>query len=130
MPEATNEENDELVTVFNPFTFAVATQRNVQVIFEPGRKRDVPSSPELRNRLRNVRCPEIFHQCKAHYTRRSYGNIRVSRKVAVDLKCKEYRSNNKRQTVVIRRILIGRIHQHNEPVGDHHFLEEPEGHLH
>ena len=47
VPQAGQEENNDTVERRAALTLAVAAQRNVDIITEPGRERDVPASPEI-----------------------------------------------------------------------------------
>ena len=75
-------------SVFIP-SAARTAQRDVDVIAEPGRKRNVPSSPELLETSGNVRMIEVQRKTVAHPFYDAAGYVAVSGKVAVDLNGKQ-----------------------------------------
>ena len=70
----------------SPFGDPVASKGYVYVISEPGGKRHVPSSPELRHAPGYIRMVEVFKEMKAHHEPKAYCHIAVAREVEVDLK--------------------------------------------
>ena len=65
----------------------IAAQRNVHVLPEPGTQGNVPSSPELRDAVGDVRIVEVFAELKAEHPSQADGHIRISAKVKIDLQC-------------------------------------------
>ncbi len=65
------------------------SQGNIQVIPEPGGKRNVPSSPEFSNVPREVGKGKVLHKLKPNKSGRTYGNIGISREITIYLKGKE-----------------------------------------
>jgi len=49
MPEATDEKGDEEIELPAPGFSTVAAERNVEVVAEPSRERDVPAFPKFRD---------------------------------------------------------------------------------
>ena len=85
MPQTTQDHSDKEVQILPGFAFAIATQRDVEIIPQPGGKRDVPASPEIRDGTGCVGHIEVRSQFKAHQIGQTNGNIRVSTEVAVNL---------------------------------------------
>ena len=64
---------------------SVTAKRDVQVIAPPARKRNVPTAPEFGRALCLVRAVEVLWQTEAHQKCNANGDIRVTRKVGVNL---------------------------------------------
>ena len=63
-------------------------QRLIQIISKPGRQTYVPSTPEVGRIGRKIWEIKIKYEFKPHYFRDPSGDIRVSRKITIDLKGK------------------------------------------
>ncbi len=74
VPEAAQQHRDEHVGLRAHHSAAVASERDVQVIAEPGRETDVPATPELGDRPRDVRHAEVLRQFEAEDPRRADGH--------------------------------------------------------
>ena len=68
-----------------PRRSAVAAERDVEVVAQPGRQADVPVAPELLRRAHEVREAEVLDQLDAHQLRGAARDVRVAGEVAVDL---------------------------------------------
>ena len=68
-----------------------AAQRDIHIIAEPCRQRDMPTTPKLRNVPAEIRHVEVAHQPDTEQFRRTDGYIRIPREVAVNLKRKQHR---------------------------------------
>ena len=64
---------------------AVAAQRDVDVIPEPGRQRDVPPPPKLGDAGGNVRQVKVGGAVKAHHPAQAVAHLRVAGKIKVQL---------------------------------------------
>ena len=64
---------------------AAAAQRDEQIIAQPGRQRDVPAPPEVRDVRRQVRHVEVLRQLVAEQVGDADGHVGVAGEVAVDL---------------------------------------------
>ena len=96
-----NQENEKGVSDRIPFAISRPTKRDVQVVSEPSRKRDVPTTPELGNVSREIRHLEIGHQSNAKQARCSNGNVTVAREVTVNLEREIDATQNECGTAVI-----------------------------
>src|SRR5439155_12657302 len=108
---------------------AVTAERNVEVVAQPRRQRDVPARPELGERLREVRPVEVHSQVVAQEPRAPERNVRVAREVTVDLERVEVDRNEQRGTVVQRRVDEVGVHDGGQRVGYDDLLEVPAQHL-
>lgn len=64
---------------------AVAAERDVQVIAQPGGERNVPAAPEIAHVLCLVRRVEVLREVEAHQQRHARGHVGIPRKIAVYL---------------------------------------------
>jgi hypothetical protein len=47
MPKAAQKHGQEEIQILSELSFPITAQRNVQIVFEPGRKRNMPTPPKL-----------------------------------------------------------------------------------
>src|SRR5579859_947050 len=128
MPEATDTKCNKEARKVTPFAKAAAAHRNVHVIAEPSRKRDVPTSPEFGDRRRMVWLIEILHQLEAEHARRAYCDIRVTREVAIDLIGEKDCCERQLQTIEVPRTGIHVIYVQSQSVGNHELFEKAPRH--
>ncbi len=83
----------------------------------------MPSSPELGNIFTSKWKIEILHQPDAHDPCRTYGDIGVSGKIAIDLKSKKDHSNDHGHSMKSRRILINIVDHSSETIRNDHFFK-------
>ena len=89
VPKTAQKENNESVPNYFCLAHSAAAQRNINIIPEPSRQRDVPTAPKLRNITAEIRHVEVPHQLNAEQFGRAYGNVGITREVAVDLEGEE-----------------------------------------
>lgn len=89
MPEPTQQENDKRVTDHLCLRAAAAAQRDIDVIAEPSRQRNVPSAPELGNVAAEIRHVEVAHQPDAEQLRSADGDVGISGEIAVNLESEQ-----------------------------------------
>ena len=88
--------------------FAVSAERDVEIIAQPLRQRDVPPAPEFCDRRCEVRHVEVFGQVEADDPRHSDRDVGVSRKIAVDLeRVRNDGRSNRELRVCLRRAKTG-----------------------
>ena len=85
VPYARAEEHDKAVECGAPAAAAVPAERNIQILFEPSRKRYVPAPPEFRHARRGVRKVEVFLEGKAEHVPQSDGHVAVPAEIEVYL---------------------------------------------
>ena len=61
MPETTHQKNDEYVPDVKQLAAMIASQRDIQIIPEPSRERNVPALPEIGNVFCEIGISEIAH---------------------------------------------------------------------
>src|ERR1700749_667431 len=85
VPETADQHGEEQAEEGAPFAVAVATQRDVQVVAQPGGEGDVPAPPEIREAPRAVGIAEVVRELEAEAEREADGAQRVAGEVTVDL---------------------------------------------
>lgn len=101
-----------------------AAERNVDIVPEPSRKRDMPVAPEVAKGLREIRTIEIDHQLDAEKLADANRAVRITREVAVDLERIKDHADKAGDRRVELRILKGEIHVKRQQVGDNHLFEK------
>src|SRR3989339_741305 len=63
VPQSTDNKGNKNISKIEPFALhAAPAQRNEYIVPEPGRERDVPPPPKLRNAAGKIRVAEILTQ--------------------------------------------------------------------
>ena len=62
VPESADSPNDIDITDDFPFVTSATAEREIDIITEPCRKRNMPPPPELRNASRKIREVKVAHQ--------------------------------------------------------------------
>ena len=75
MPQSGQEEDNNEIPVYMP---PISSQRYIDIIFEPGRKRDVPPTPEFCDALGNIGQIEVFIKMKTEHTSQANRHIAVA----------------------------------------------------
>src|SRR3546814_20718288 len=70
MPEAADHHRQNQVAVCLEHPAAISTQRNIEIVPEPGGQADVPAPPELRDAARPIRRLEILDEPEADHQRK------------------------------------------------------------
>ena len=86
VPQPAENHGDEQVEIGAQAPLAVAAQRDVEIVAEPHRERDVPPPPEFGDRGRVVGGVEVLREAEAQQQCQADGHVRITREVAVDLK--------------------------------------------
>ena len=125
MPQAGDEEHGELVEIPARPRHAAAAHREIHIVLEPARQRDVPAlGPELRYRAREIGPAEILHQPIAENGGEPDGHVGIAEK-SIDLERVEIDGDDERHGRLEIGIGEGGVHHFGEPVGDHHLLNRP-----
>src|ERR1700675_2496335 len=80
VPETANKHGDQKIHVDARYLNARTSERNVDVVHQPGGKGDVPMTPKFSDISLKVWPVEIFRHFDAEQPRRAYGNIRIGGK--------------------------------------------------
>lgn len=123
MPKTTHKEDDECVSYDFSLAHTAAAQGNIDIIPKPSRQGDVPPAPKLRYVATEIGYIEVAHQLDAEEFGRAYGNVRVARKIAVNLEGEEDGGEKQGATALF---CVGRenlVHIDSTIVGHNNFLE-------
>ncbi len=86
VPKAAEEKDDQQVRVGARRPDAISAERDVQIVAEPSRERDMPPPPELGERTRRIGTIEILGQPESEEPAQADRHVRIAREVEVDLK--------------------------------------------
>ena len=125
VPKSAHEEDDENVADRFPLADARTTERNVEVVAKPRRKRDVPAPPKLRDVAGEVRRLEVRHELDAKEFGGADGDVAVAGEIPVDLKGKIHGTEHERGPGVFGVVGENVIGINGAGIGDHHLLEHP-----
>ena len=123
MPKTAHQEDHECVPDNLRLGAPATAQRNIHVIPEPGRQRDVPTTPELGDIPAEIREVEVPHRLEPEQLARADGHIRISGEIAINL---EGEDNGRQQQCAAALRLVGRkdaVHIHRAVIGNHNLLE-------
>ena len=85
MPQPREEEHNPQVEVGASLAFAVAAQRDVEVVHHPTAKGDMPALPELRHTFADVRVVEVLGELETDHPSDADGHVAVTREVKINL---------------------------------------------
>ena len=85
MPESGQEPDDEHVPKLLSLSVAVAAERDVDIITEPGAERDVPTTPEIGDGDRGERIVEVLEVVEAEHAAHTDRHVTVGAEVEVEL---------------------------------------------
>ena len=88
----------------------------------------MPPSPEFLDAGSKIRAFKVDHQVFAKQFGTADGNVRISRKIAVDLNGIKHRSHQQRKSRIRLQIIINLVHIHRQRGGDDQLLEISPGH--
>ena len=85
VPEAGQEEHQQLVQRGSRISLSVSAQGDVHIFLKPGGKGDMPSAPEFLDTACDKRIIEVFLEIKAEDTAEPDRHVAVAREVKEDL---------------------------------------------
>ena len=126
VPEAAEEHRQQQVPIRDRGTAPAAAERDVQVVAQPARERDVPAAPEILQRHGRVGRVEVERELEAEQEGDADGDVRVAGEVGIDL----HRVRVDRDQDLERRVLVGVGEDlvddvRGQVARDHHLLEQP-----
>ena len=125
VPKSTHQEDDEDVADRFPLAHARTAQWDVEVIAEPRRKRDVPTTPEFRNVAGEVGRLEVGHELDAKELGGADGDVAVPGKIPVDLEGKIDGAEHEGGPGVLGVVGEDVVGVDGARVRHHHLLEHP-----
>ena len=129
VPEPAEKEGDKGVQDLAGTGAAVATERDIDVVTQPGHQRDMPAAPEITDGGGEIGCAEVLHQLDAEETGTADSNVGVAREVAVDLDAEEHGTDGEREGTLLRGRMPDDVHGLGTSVGHKHFLAKAPEHL-
>src|SRR5580704_17205253 len=84
VPQAAEQEHRDEVEVVARGRNAVAAERNIDVVAEPGGERDVPAPPEIADGLGSVGKLEIFDKLEAEHFSHADGHVRIAGEIEIN----------------------------------------------
>ena len=85
MPETAEDKHDGLVHTGSQFAFAIAAQRNVDIVLKPRREAHMPATPEIAHGRGYVRLIEILHSLESEDPTQTNGHIDIAGEIEVEL---------------------------------------------
>jgi len=85
MPESSQQHRDHQVDVGADNAFAIAPQGDIEIIPQPGGKRDMPTAPEIGDGSSHIGHVEVDGQVEAHQGGETDSDIGIAGEIAVDL---------------------------------------------
>src|SRR5436309_16076605 len=85
VPKPPEPHREHQVDVGPDFSQAIAAERDVKVIAQPGAQADVPPAPEILKAFCQIRLSKIDHEVETEKLRATAGNAAVTAKVSVYL---------------------------------------------
>ena len=125
MPQAAQQKHHPDIAEQFREAFPVPSKGDIDIVLEPGGKRDVPPPPELDEAGRKIWAVEIDHEPEAKEPRKAARAVGISAEVAVDLHGEEDCAKDASRGRVELRHPEHRIDIERQRVGDDHLLEQP-----
>src|SRR3954464_944407 len=104
MPKAADQHSEEKIAVGMPFTVTIPAERDVDVVSQTPRQRDVPAAPEVGRVERLVGRIEVDRDSQPEHVAESNGHVTVASEVEIELEAvadhREPRATRRKQLVV------------------------------
>src|SRR6185369_14413995 len=85
MPEAAKKEDDDQIAIGLEGAFAIAPQRDVDIVAKPLRQRDMPAPPEFGDRLADIGIVEIPGEMQPQRPCEADRHQRIAAEVEIEL---------------------------------------------
>lgn len=85
MPQSGGREHDQQVAVGRERAAAVAAEREIEIVAEPGAEGHVPAAPELGDRAAGIGPEKILGEADAEHPRQADRHVRIAGEVEIDL---------------------------------------------
>ena len=85
VPDASQHPDNEHVENMARNRYVRTSERNIDIIAEPARQRDVPAAPEVRDRFCDVRIVEVLLEFESEHVSETDGHVGIAREVKIDL---------------------------------------------
>src|SRR5204863_6853667 len=94
------------------------------VIEEPGRKRDMPSPPEIADIAREVRMVEVFAQLDSEEACRRARHVGIAREIEIDLQRERPGRKQQNDAAIRVRVVVNVVYVDGEPICHDHFSKK------
>ena len=85
MPDTAGQEYRKLIQDRAQAPFPVPPQRNIEILPQPGRQRDMPSVPEFRDRTGSIGVLKVLPEMKSEHSAHPDRHIGISAEIKIDL---------------------------------------------
>src|SRR5690606_33828226 len=85
MPKPAEEHRERQVAIGGEASASISAERDIEVVAQPARERDVPATPEVRDVTRKGGEAEVLHQLDPEQAAEPARHERVAAEVSVDL---------------------------------------------
>ena len=128
MPQSAQEHRDNQVDILAHLTLTVATHRDIDIVTNPRRQRDMPATPEIGDTLRTVRGVEVHGKTEAQQQGNTDSHITITGEVAIDLKGIAIDTQEILHTTIERGIIEDAVHKiQGDIIADDCFLKKTNG---
>ena len=127
VPQSTDSKYNDDIDIRSDFSFPIASKREIEIVAEPVGERDMPSCPKILEGSRQIRFVEISAQFEPEQTGCADGDLRIGRKVKVELEGEENGGHQGGKTVHVGDIPINGIDINGQPVSNYNFFEKSDG---
>src|SRR5437879_7790291 len=125
MREAGKNHAGEQIQRCSRLPARTASQRDVEIVAQPGAQADVPAPPELLQTLRQIWLTEVDHEMETHQLSAAARDVAVTAEISVDLPCECVGAEqNDPQGRLPELAAKRRVRQHRAIVGDHALADE------
>ena len=125
MPQASQEHGDENIEAGAQVAFTVATERDIHIVANPRRERNMPASPKVAHTVGLIWCVEVGWESEAQQQRDAYRHIAVAAKVAIELHGVAEQSEQILHAGISKRIVEHTVHEVDaDIVANHRLLKQ------
>ncbi len=128
VPEAAKKHGDQNIAVDEPIRGdAAAPERNVEIVAQASRERDMPTAPEISDVDCFIRRVEILREADAEKIAEADGHVAVAREVKIDLIGVAENAEPRAERGEMRDIFPGGVDDGGYRVGEKDFLHHADG---
>ncbi|GBF26093.1 hypothetical protein MnTg02_01129 [bacterium MnTg02] len=126
MPKPRQQKHDTEVEIGPRGAFAIAAERNVDIVAKPARQGHMPASPELGDGTGSIRIVEILREAETEDPAEPDGHVRIGREIEIELqRISDYTEPGDLGAEPSHRDRVDLICHQAERVGDQCFLRQP-----
>ena len=119
VPQTADSTDNQQVAVFVEDSLTASAQGNIEIIFKPFIKRNMPSAPKLGNTSGKIGGLKVIRHPEAEYHTSSKGDCGITGKVAVYLESKKNCRCKKEGTGGCGKAAVYIVHQQSGSVSNH-----------